>query len=317
MIKLEALSFTYDEAAKRALDGITLRAGAGALVCVVGVDSSGKSTLFRLLNGTAPRAFPGERTGAVAVAGMDPAERGHAELGAVATSVFDDPDSQIVSLTVEEEVSFALVQRGYEFAEIARRVGESLERVGLAGFERRSTASLSGGQKQRLVMAAALALKPKILLIDEGTSALDPEGARHFFSLVRETTARDGATAVVNERDLDLAFEFADAILVLDRGRVALSGTPAEVAQGCETLARLGLRVPGWLALAAELRNRGVLSGVLPASERELLARVRALTGGNARYGEVPRDDADEESARPETVDAAFAETAAAGGEQI
>ena len=279
MIELEEVSFKYDDTDHFALSGVSLRAGAGTFVCVAGADCSGKSTLFRLLNGTAPRAFPGERSGTISVGGFDPGEQGHSAIGEIVTSVFDDPDSQIISLTVEEEVAFALVQRGFGFDEIAIRVDEALARVGLAGFNHRSTGSLSGGQKQRLVTASALALRPKVLLVDEGTSALDPEGARRFFSLIREMTDADGTTAVVNERDLDLMFEFADEMIVLDRGRVVLSGTPSEVAQEHDALAKLGLRIPAWLSLAAELKKRGLCDGPIPASERETAELVGRLVG--------------------------------------
>ncbi len=274
MIRLESVRFKYDETDEYALDGIDFAVGPGRLTCVAGAERSGKTTLFRVLNGTAPRAFPGELSGTVAIAGYDPSTRGHAAVGADVTSVFDDPDAQIISLTAAEEVAFALVQRGLDFAEIDRRVAEALDRVGLAGFADRHTASLSGGQKQRLVMASALALKPRVLLVDEGTSALDPEGAREFFALVREATKRDGTTAVMIDRDLGLMAEFADDIVVMSKGKVALSGTPEEVCQHPERIRSLGLRVPLWLGLCAELRRRGVISGSLPSSESEALSLI-------------------------------------------
>lgn len=277
MIKLESVAFRYEDAKKPALDGISLSAGPGRLVCLAGADRSGKTTLFRLLNGTAPRAFPGERTGVLLVGGLDPEEHGHSAIGALVTSVFDDPDSQIISLTVEEEVAFALVQRGTDFAEIRSRVTDALSRVGLSGFERRATGSLSGGQKQRLVMASALALKPKILLVDEGTSALDPEGARHFFTLIRELTDREGTTAIVIERDLELSLEFADEILVLHQGMTAAQGTPGTIAQNPELLKGLGLRLPAWLELCAELKARSVLPDAIPASELEAIELFESL----------------------------------------
>ena len=277
MIKLESVRFKYDDAEDYALDGVSLSAGPGTLVCVAGAERSGKTTLFRVLNGTAPRAFPGELSGTVAVAGYDPSTRGHAAVGADVTSVFDDPDSQIVSLTAAEEVAFALVQRGLDFAEIDRRVAEALDRVGLSGFADRHTASLSGAQKQRLVMASALALKPRVLLVDEGTSALDPEGSRDFFALVREATRRDGTTAVMIDRDFSLMAEFSDEIVVMGGGKVALSGSPSEVCQRPELIRSLGLRLPLWLELAAELRGRGVLTGPLPASEEQTISLLEPL----------------------------------------
>jgi len=277
VIHLENVAFRYEDADNPALDGIDLHAGKGALVCVAGADRSGKTTLFRLLNGTAPRAFPGARSGTLTVGGIDPEERGHSAMGAIVTSVFDDPDSQIISLTVEEEVSFALVQRGIDFDEIKIRVADALGRVGLSGFEHRATGSLSGGQKQRLIMASALALRPRILLVDEGTSALDPEGARHFFSLVREMTDKEGTTAIVFERDLELMLETADRILVLHQGKTAAYGTPSEIAQNPELLKGLGLRLPAWLELSGELKRRGLFEGDLPSSESEALDALLPL----------------------------------------
>jgi energy-coupling factor transporter ATP-binding protein EcfA2 len=277
VIKLENVGFRYDDDDRNALEGINLEVAPGSLVCVAGADRSGKTTLFRLLNGTAPRAFPGSRSGTLTVGGLDPEEHGHSAIGALVTSVFDDPDSQIISLTVEEEVAFALVQRGIDFDEIHARVREALERVGLSGFEHRATGSLSGGQKQRLVMASALALKPKVLLVDEGTSALDPEGARHFFSLIREMTEREGTAAVVIERDLELTLEYADEIIVLHQGSVASRGEPGEIAQKPELLAGLGLRIPAWLELSAELKQRGLVEGALPASEGAALGLFTTL----------------------------------------
>jgi len=282
VIQLESVGFVYDGQEGPALDGVSFASGPGRLVCATGAECSGKTTLFRLLNGTAPRVFPGTFSGSIRVDGSDPTERGHAEIGAIITSVFDDPDSQIISLTVEEEVAFALVQRGLEFDEIARRVSDALARVGLAGFERRHTASLSGGQKQRLVMASAVALRPRILLVDEGTSALDPEGARRFFSIVDDMRARDGTTAVVIERDLDLMLEFADEILVFARGRLAFRGSPAEACQKPSLLRDAGLRLPAWLELADELRERGLLEGKLPASEAEAVAAIGELVPAGA-----------------------------------
>lgn len=277
MIKLDSVCFRYEEADELALDGVSLAAGPGRLLCLTGAERSGKTSLFRLLNGTAPRAFPGELSGILRVNGSDPSSQGHTAVGAVVTSVFDDPDSQIVSLTAGEEVAFALVQRGLPFDEIDRRVLDALDRVGLAGFAGRHIGTLSGGQKQRLVMASAIALRPRILLVDEGTSALDPEGAAHFFSLIREMIERDGTTAVVIDRDLDLMFRFADEILILDRGKVAVSGSPAQICQRPEALRKLGLRVPLWLELCAELRDRSLLRGEIPATEEKALAAIGSL----------------------------------------
>lgn len=278
MIRVEAINFTYEDAASPAIEGLSLHAGPGQIIGVAGAEGSGRSTLFRLLNGSAPRFFRGKVWGeALTVNGLEPARLGHAAMGACVASIFDDPDAQIASLTVEEEVSFALVQRGLPIEETKARVAEALERVGLSGFSHRSTASLSGGQKQRLVAASAIALKPRVLLADEGTSALDPEGAREFFDIVRGMRDRDGATAVVFERDLGLLFEYCDRILILDGGRAAFQGTPRECAQRADAMRALGLRLPAWLELCAELRDRGALDEELPCREEQAIDLLRSL----------------------------------------
>jgi energy-coupling factor transporter ATP-binding protein EcfA2 len=279
MIRVEAVNFCYEDATAPAIEGLSLRVGPGQIVGVAGAEGSGRSTLFRLLNGSAPCFFRGKVWGeALEVNGLEPARLGHAAMGAFVASIFDDPDAQIASLTVEEEVSFALVQRGMPIEDTKARVAEALERVGLSGFSHRSTASLSGGQKQRLVAASAIALKPRVLLADEGTSALDPEGAREFFDLVNDMRTRDGTTAVLFERDLSLLFEYCDVILFMEGGRAVFQGHPRECAQRPDLMRALGLRLPAWLELCAELKERGALEGELPCREEEAIDLLRSIT---------------------------------------
>lgn len=277
MITLESLSFKYEDARQPALHELSLEVPAGEILGIVGTEGSGRTSLFRVLNGTAPRCFPGTLEGQVRVCGFDPQLCSHSDLGAHVSSIFDDPDSQIISLTVEEEISFALVQRGLPFKEIELRVQETLARVGLAGFERRATASLSGGQKQRLILASALALRPKLLLIDEGTHALDPEAARLCFELVRELVEEEGSTALFFERDMELLLEYADRVMVLDKGTSLCCEQSASLCQRAQELKALGLRLPAWLDLSAELLQRGVLELPLPSNEEEAVAVLEPL----------------------------------------
>jgi energy-coupling factor transporter ATP-binding protein EcfA2 len=277
VIRLEDLSFAYEGSSSCAVGNLEIQAAPGQIIGVAGAEGSGRTTLFRLLNGTAPKVFRGTVDGKATVAGIDPTAAGHAALGAAVASVFDDPDAQIVSLTVEEEVGFALVQRGVELGCVRLRVSEALDRVGLSGFEHRATSSLSGGQKQRLVAASAIALKPRVLLVDEGTSALDPEGAREFFSIMADMARRDGVSVLVIDRDLELLLSHCDFIYILDSGRVALKGLPRDIVQHPRRIAELGLRLPDWLELCDELKRRGVIDGELPASEQRALDLLEKL----------------------------------------
>jgi energy-coupling factor transport system ATP-binding protein len=275
MISIKDFSFTYQGRHEPALKNIRLSASPGQFIGVLGAEGSGRTTLFRVLNGSAPAHFPGSWTGTAMVGGLDACENGHAVLGEFTSSIFEDPDSQIVSLTVADEVGFALIQRGMPMAEVHQRVSEALAFTGLAGFEQRSTSSLSGGQKQRLVTATALALRPKLLLTDESASALDPRGARELYSLLSGFSRDHGVSVVAVERDLELLMEYADRILVMEAGRIVLDSKPGDMAVNIEILRRAGVRVPVWLSVVAILGEKGIL-GKLPESEA---AAIELLSG--------------------------------------
>ncbi len=284
IVRLEHFSFTYEGAARPALADLDLEVRPGEFVGVVGAEGSGRTTLFRVLNGSAPRHFRGEWGGRADVGGLDACEVGHAELGVFVASIFDDPDAQIVSLTVEEEVCFALVQRGLPSDIVAARMKEALAAVGLSGLERRATSSLSGGQKQRLVTASALALEPKLVLLDESTASLDPRGARGLYSLLRAKCQKKGLAVVAVERDLELLMEYADRVVAMESGRVVMDAGRRDIAPNSRLLKRIGVRLPAWIETVDALGAFGLLSAPLPATEAEAAARiVELLVASKAR----------------------------------
>lgn len=276
MVRLRDFSFTYPGAASPALRRLTLDVGPGEFVGICGAEGSGRTTLFRVLNGSAVAHFRGAHTGTAMVGGLDACLVGHPALGAFTASIFDDPDSQIVSLTVEEEVGFALVQRGASQEETALRVAAALDEVGLGGFQSRATASLSGGQKQRLVLASALALDPRLVLLDESASALDPRGGRELYTLLGRLCRERGVAVVAVEKDLELLMEKADRIVVLDDGAVVMNGRPSELAAKPALLEAAGLRVPVWLKAVKLLADRGLVEAI-PGSEAEALSLMARL----------------------------------------
>ena len=187
------------------------------MVGVVGATGSGRSTLLRTLMGIVPQLVPASVEGSLSVAGLDPSSTPVAAMAAVAALVLDDAEVQLSQLTVADEVAFGLENLGTPPAEMRRRVPEILERVGLAGFEERNPLSLSGGEQQRVAVACALVTRPRLLLLDDPASSLDPRTARTTFGLVTTLAAERGTAVLVATNDADLLAEHAGRLLVLDR----------------------------------------------------------------------------------------------------
>ena len=223
LAQVELLSFAYPEGG-RALDGVSLELHEGELVALLGPSGSGKSTLLRALAGLVPHFHGGRFAGRVEVGGLDTRTHGPAELVGTVASVFQDPENQVVLTRVENEVAFGLENTGLEPARIWPCVEAALRTVGVADLAARRTVELSGGELQRVCLAAAIALGPKLLLLDEPTSQLDPDGAAAFLDAVERT----GCAAVLSEQRVDRALAIADRVIMLEEGRIVLDAPVAE-----------------------------------------------------------------------------------------
>ena len=211
------------------LSGISLTVDPGEVVGIVGETGSGRSTLVRSLNGIIPRLVRGEVTGRIDVAGHDPSWVGVAAMASVVAVVLDDPESQMTQPTALDEVAFGPENLGVPVDEIRERVADALARVGLSGFEDRDPLTLSGGEQQRLAVAAAIAMRPRLLLMDEPTASLDPRSARRILELAGDLATRDDAAVVIVSSDVDLLAAHVDRIVWLQDGRVVMSGPTATV----------------------------------------------------------------------------------------
>ena len=239
MITVSNLSHTYADG-RTALAGVTFAAAAGERVAVVGPNGAGKTTLFLRLCGVL-RGRPGEAT----VAGLDPADPGHRrKLPAAVGVVFQNPDDQLFSATVGDDVAFGPLNLGADPAEAAARAGEALREVGLAGFEPRTPHALSGGEKRRAALAGVLAMRPPVLLLDEPTMYLDPRGRRELIRLL----AGLPGTMLIATHDLEMVLDLCPRAVVLDGGRVVADGPAAGLLADAELMDRHGLEVPGRLA---------------------------------------------------------------------
>jgi energy-coupling factor transport system ATP-binding protein len=266
--RIEGLRYTYPRADRPALDGIDLTVRRGEILGLMGPTGAGKSSLCLAFNGLVPQLHGGRMSGRITVAGLDAATRPTAELAVRVGMVLEDPESQITSTTLEAEVAFALENACVAPAEIRRRVDRALAAVDLDGLQGKHPANLSGGQKQRLAIAAALALEPELMVLDEPTSQLDPEAAAEVFAiLARENRAR-GLTAVIASHAAEEMAETCHRIIVLDRGRVAIEGRPEEVLSRVADLEALAVRPPDIARSFARLAPGRRAPVTLDAAER-------------------------------------------------
>jgi len=239
-ISLDQVSFTYAEAVAPALRGVSLRVGQGEMLVILGASGAGKSTLVKCLNRIIPAFQSGRLTGEVRLFGRRLVQEKVGELAGTVGMVFQDFEAQLFSTTVRDEVIFGMEQLGVEPDEMRRRLDEVLAQVGLTGLEARDPTTLSGGEKQRLAIAALLALRPRVLVLDEPTTDLDPQGRQEIFTLLGRMRA-DGYTLVLVEHELAAAAE-ADQVILLSAGEVVAAGPPDQLLPQIETLARYGVR---------------------------------------------------------------------------
>ncbi|MES2210897.1 MAG: ATP-binding cassette domain-containing protein [Chloroflexota bacterium] len=256
-IAIADLGFSYAQGTRPALTGITLTVEQGEYVGVIGLNGAGKTTLGLCLNGIIPHMLMGEQTGTIAVAGKDPGVVPVREMARIVGMVFDNPEFQMSQVTAAEEVALGLENLGVPYADMVVRVAEALAIVGLTGYDERSPMGLSGGQQQRLAIASTLAMKPSILFMDEPTSNLDPIGKEEVFEIARRLNRDEGMTIIVAEHEVEVLAEYADRIIVLHEGRIALQGTPTEVFSQVDTMAALGLRVPQVTEFAYRIAGLG------------------------------------------------------------
>ncbi len=243
IILVKNLSVVYGSTT--VLKDISLEISGGECVLITGPSGCGKSTLARALTGLIPHAIAAQMEGVVQVAGMDVSQASIADLARHVGIVFQNPVTQLFHLRVDDEVAFGVRNLGLSEEEVRRRVEWALESVGLKGLENRRPAELSGGQQQRLAIAAALAMEPTILVLDEPTASLDVPGTHQVVATLRELQERLGLTIVLIEQRLAEAVGLADRIVIMAEGEIVADGSPEKVLAKRSLLRRLGIRRPG------------------------------------------------------------------------
>lgn len=282
IIRIDIDRFAYAGTDEPALRDIHLEIMPGEYVAVIGLNGAGKTTLGLTLNGVIPSMLGGDLEGSVVVGGLDVADYPVREMSKLVGMVFDNPEFQMSQMSVAEEVALGLENTGTSYEEMRRIIPATLELVGLAGFEDRSPLGLSGGQQQRLAIASVLAMQPKILIMDEPTSNLDPIGKQEVFEIAARLNREDGMTVIVIEHEVEVLAQYADRVLVVHEGTVVLNGPPADIMARVDELRELGLRAPEAAVVAEQLRNAGLWNDALPTRTEPAVAGIRALIGAKA-----------------------------------
>lgn len=274
-VEVKCLSYRYPNAESDSLIDISLRVSMGEFVLLVGKSGCGKTTLARCINGLIPHVFKGDLRGVVKVDGVNVAETPVYEMARLVGMVFQNPDTQLCTLTVEDEVAFGPENIGVERNEIEKRVRFALSSLGLEGLRWKSTLSLSDGEKQRVAVSAALSMLPKVLVLDEPTANLDPKASAMLIDALRKLRDEHDTTIILVEHRVDKFIDVVDRVIVMDSGRVVEDGSPEVVVKKADVMEKLGIRVPEVVELC---KAAGMpLNGNLDELRRLALKRMEEL----------------------------------------
>lgn len=276
MYSINIENFHYQGSNTPALQNVLLNIKQGDFVGITGPTGAGKSTFIKCLNGLIPHFFAGMFAGEVTLMGKSIKESTVANIARHVGSVFDDPEAQLVALEVEQELIFGLENLAVNPEEMEQRIAYALQWAGITHLRHASTNELSGGQKQRLAIATALALRPKVLLLDEPTSELDPIGSKEIFQLLKQLNEEQSITIVVVEQKTELLARYVHQLLVMDGGTVVCSGPPAEVFSNWQQMQQLGVKVPQITELACRLMKNDF---PIPLTVAEGVAFINRLVG--------------------------------------
>lgn len=277
MIRIENLKFQYSGSKRFALDGIDLTIEKGDFVGIIGASGAGKSTLTYAMNGIVPHHYKGDFYGSVKISGMDTVDNYPEDIAAHLASVFQDIDAQMTATIVEDEILFGLENYECPKDEIEERITSSLSVLGIEELRKRNINTLSGGQKQKVAIAAMVAMRPEIIVLDEPTGELDPQSSRQIFELLKELNRNLGMTVVIVEQKIMLQCEFADKLIVMDGGKVIYYDKVSSVLSHSDDLEKLGINIPRIVTLARGLEKNGMYSGEYPVNLDEAEKMVQSV----------------------------------------
>jgi energy-coupling factor transport system ATP-binding protein len=280
IVSVENLSFRYLRGTDPALKKVSFHVKEGEFIGITGSAGAGKTTILSCINGIIPHYFSGDIDGSITLDGLDVAKSNFRQLAGHVGTVFEDPDFQMVSVTVEEELAFGPENLGIPREEIESRVQDALKKTRIAPLRDRAITTLSGGQKQRVAIASVLTMQPKVLLLDEPTSELDPIGTHEVFSALSELNKLAGITVILVSQEMELLVECADRILLISKGELILDAAPRQVCLMHKILEEVGARVPQVAEYTISLYNllgRTLTSKDIPLTVEEATTNIRRL----------------------------------------
>lgn len=282
-IEIKDLIYAYPGSERPAMVLEELYLLEGEIYWLTGLNGAGKTTLCRLLAGLIPHFFRGHLSGSVSVLGQDISRLGLAEVSGLVGYIMDDPFDQLsrATYTVRDEIAFALQNVGLPPDEIQERVEETMQELDIASLADRLPTSLSGGEQQRVAIASIFARRPKVFVMDEATSQLDPQGCAAIFQLVSRFKAM-GKTIFMVEPKPDKVSQYADQVLVLQQGHLIAQGPIRDVINS-GVYEQAGLHLPSYASLARQLQGEGISTGDLPVSLDEARRIVERLSHAGHR----------------------------------
>ena len=279
IIELKDYSWKYLHSQQPALNDINLQIEEGMFVGIIGPNGSGKTTLAYSMNGLIPGQYNGIKNGEVLVYGREVEQYGHGELQKIAGMVFSDPEAQFTAMTVEDELVFGLENLGMSIPEIRERLEWVVELTGLEKMLLKPPYELSGGQKQRVALAAVLAMTPKILILDEPTTMLDPVSRRRVFDVLAKLKKEQHNTIIVIEHNLENLIPLADRMILLSNSKLMLEDETGRFFQNMELLMQEGINPPGALRFFHEMQKAGYAKDSLPVNLSEASRQLMQLFG--------------------------------------
>jgi cobalt/nickel transport system ATP-binding protein len=253
LINVSEVSYTYSDG-HSALNNINLTINKGERVAILGPNGAGKSTLFQLFNGLLQPT-----SGNVTVEALEVCKKNLREIRRKVGMVFQDSDDQLFNSTIRQEIAYGLLNMGLSGEKLEESIAWALDVVGMTGYDSRSPHNLSGGQKKRVALASVLAMKPKVMVLDEPTTALDPRGVSKLIKLLDFINRDLGITLIFATHDVDIVPLLADRVYLLSEGEIILGGTTEEVFSNKETIREIDLRLPRVAHLSELLVRDGIL----------------------------------------------------------
>lgn len=276
VIETRDLTYTYPGVTKPSIEEVSVTINKGDFVILTGPSGCGKTTLCRCFNGLIPHFYNGNLEGKIEVAGLNVVDHQIHQIARHVGLVFQNPENQLFALSVEKDVAFGLENFAMPRDEMRKRVDWALQMAGISELSERPPHELSGGQQQRVAIASVLAMQPDIMVLDEPTSFLDPVGAEKIFDVINELNKKLGITIILVEHRLDLAAKYANHVIVMNKGKIALTGSPREIFTS-EEARLIGVGIPKATKLYQHLKKHGIRLKAVPVTTKETSDLLREL----------------------------------------